>query len=201
MRTYVAGAHYTRSGRLCPVDFASIWPPLRRQAAGDPQLERGQPDVHGLAHHSSHNPFRAFRGRRRRVQNRVVVLTRDSGPPPGRVTRAARLVWIAAGWLFVAVGIIGIVVPGLPTTGPMLLALACFARGSERLHRWLLNHSVFGPPIHRWHAHRTIWIRDKIVAITMMLGSLAYVVWLSPPMSFRWPSLRTITTTRSSNTS
>ena len=107
-------------------------------------------------------------------------MTRDSSPPPGRVAPPAKLAWIAAGWLFVAVGIIGIVVPGLPTTGPMLIALACFARGSERLHRWLLNHAVFGPPIHRWHAHRTISIRDKIVAITMMLGSLAYVVWLSP---------------------
>ena len=77
------------------------------------------------------------------------------------------------------VGAVGVVVPGLPTTGPMLLALACFARGSERVHRWLLNHPVFGPPIHRWQEHRVISLRAKILAIPMMVGSFAGVVWLS----------------------
>ena len=91
-----------------------------------------------------------------------------------------RLAWLAAGWLFFGVGIVGVALPGLPTTGPMLLALACFARGSERLHGWLLNHRVFGPPLRRWQQHRVISIRAKITAISMMAGSFAYTVWLSP---------------------
>ena len=62
----------------------------------------------------------------------------------------------------------------------MLLALACFARGSERIHQWLLNHPVFGPPIHRWQKYRVISLRAKVTAIVMMLGSFVYVAWLSP---------------------
>jgi len=96
-----------------------------------------------------------------------------------RRKRAARLAWIAAGWIFFGVGVIGVVLPGLPTTGPMLLAIACFARGSERLHGWLLNHRLFGPPIRHWQRHHVIPIRAKVIAVSMMAGSIAYLVWLS----------------------
>ncbi len=103
----------------------------------------------------------------------------ERGAPDRRRKRAVRIAWIAAGWIFFAVGVIGVVLPGLPTTGPMLLAIACFARGSERLHRWLLNHRLFGTPIRRWQRHRVIPIRAKVTAILMMAGSIAYLVWLS----------------------
>ena len=104
----------------------------------------------------------------------------DPGPRTRRVGQPARLAWLAAGWILFGVGAIGVVVPGLPTTGPMLLALACFARGSERIHQWLLNHPVFGPPIHRWQKYRVISLRAKVTAIVMMLGSFVYSAWLSP---------------------
>ncbi|WP_428263956.1 YbaN family protein [Haliangium sp.] len=94
--------------------------------------------------------------------------------------RAAKLVWLGAGSVCFAVGVIGVALPGIPTTGPMLLALACFARSSERLHDWLLHHRVFGPPLHRWREHRVIPVRAKVVAIAMMSGSFVYVVWFSP---------------------
>ena len=103
-----------------------------------------------------------------------------SEPTAQRISRSARLAWLAAGWICFGVGAIGVVVPGLPTTGPMLLALACFARGSKRVHQWLLNHPVFGPPIHQWYEHRVISIRAKVLAISMMLASFGYVAWLSP---------------------
>lgn len=103
--------------------------------------------------------------------------TSRSSESVSRRSRPARWLWIAAGWCLVAVGAVGVVVPGLPTTGPLLLALACFARGSDRLHAWLLNHPVFGPPLRRWQEHRAITVRGKVVAVTMMLGSLAYVAW------------------------
>ena len=101
-------------------------------------------------------------------------------PGPRQVGRARRFAWLAMGWIWFAIGAIGIVVPGLPTTGPMLLALACFARGSTRMHQWLLTHPVFGPPIQSWRKYGIISIRAKVVAVAMMCGSLAYIAWLSP---------------------
>lgn len=91
-----------------------------------------------------------------------------------------RLAWLAGGWVFFAIGAVGTVLPGLPTTGPMLLALACFARGSERLEGWLLQNRVFGPSLRRWREDGIIPIRAKITALSMMAVSLAYTVWLSP---------------------
>ncbi len=106
-----------------------------------------------------------------------------TGPPSGQVLRrsaAARWAWFVAGWLCVTVGAVGVVLPGIPTTGPLLLALACFARSSERMHRWLLEHRHFGPPLRQWQAHHTIPLRAKVVAVTMMLASFAYVALASP---------------------
>ncbi len=106
-----------------------------------------------------------------------------NGPPSVQVRRrspAARWAWFVAGWLCVVVGAVGVVLPGIPTTGPLLLALACFARSSERMHRWLLEHRHFGPPLRQWQAHRTIPLRAKVLAVTMMLASFAYVALASP---------------------
>ena len=122
-------------------------------------------------------------------QQRSIVMSKDqttskttsNGARPRIArTRVARWAWLAAGWFCFTVAVIGIALPGLPTTGPLLLALACFARGSERVHSWLLNHSVFGPPLRRWQEQRIIPLRAKITAVTMMVLSFAYVALLAP---------------------
>jgi len=61
------------------------------------------------------------------------------------------LLW-SAGSLCVALGVIGLFLPVLPTTPFMLLAAACYARASERFYRWLLTHRVFGPTVREWRA-------------------------------------------------
>ena len=86
----------------------------------------------------------------------------------------------AAGGVCFAFGALGALLPGIPTTGPMLLALACFARGSDRLHDWLLNHRIFGPSLQRWQRHRLIPLKAKVAAIGSMSLSLAYLVFWSP---------------------
>jgi hypothetical protein len=55
----------------------------------------------------------------------------------------------------------------------MLLALWAFARSSRRFHDWLYNHTVFGPPLKRWHRHRIIPLRAKLFALATMAASLA----------------------------
>lgn len=90
---------------------------------------------------------------------------------PGR----ARWIYFTLGWLFVALGLVGIPLPVLPTTPFLLLALWCFARSSQRFHDWLYNHRLFGPPLREWQAYRVIPLRAKVIALGAMTASALYV--------------------------
>jgi len=92
-------------------------------------------------------------------------------------SRAARLLYGAAGWLSLLLGIIGIFVPGLPTTPFVLLAAACFSKASPRTHQWLLNHRVLGPFIRNWEEHRSLTVRSKCFAIGTMVLMLSISAW------------------------
>ena len=78
------------------------------------------------------------------------------------------------GVLAVLLGILCIFLPLLPTTPFLLLASACFARGSVRLHRWLIGHRVFGKYIANFEAGHGIPLKGKIVATVMLWGSMAW---------------------------
>lgn len=65
-------------------------------------------------------------------------------------------------------GLIGIFLPLLPTTPFVLLAAACYARGSRRFYDWLLAQRTFGPIIHEWERHRSIPYKTKITAVALM---------------------------------
>lgn len=84
-----------------------------------------------------------------------------------------RYLLIAFGWLNVAVGAIGIVVPGLPTTIFLLIALWAFSKSSGRFQTWLYNHKTLGPPLRAWHEHRAIPLKAKLAAVAMMTASVA----------------------------
>jgi uncharacterized membrane protein YbaN (DUF454 family) len=90
-----------------------------------------------------------------------------------------RAVYLVLGFVFFALGAIGAVVPGLPTTVFMLLALWAFARSSERFHNWLYHHPLFGPPLQEWHRYRVIPLRAKLLAVGMMAASLTYLVFFT----------------------
>lgn len=84
--------------------------------------------------------------------------------------------------LCVLLGVIGIFVPGLPTTVFILLAAWAAARSSPRLHRWLMQHRLFGPMIANWQNGGTVSRRVKWMAtLTMGLSSLT-VAWFVHPL-------------------
>ncbi|MDI4632216.1 YbaN family protein [Pelomonas sp. V22] len=91
-----------------------------------------------------------------------------------------RGLWLLAGFAALALGVIGIFVPLLPTTPFVLLAAFCFARGSERCETWLLNHRSFGPMVRNWRERGAIPLRAKQLAWTMMAFGSAMAAWRLP---------------------
>ena len=71
-------------------------------------------------------------------------------------SRFVRAMYLAAGFLALFLGILGVVLPLLPTTPFVLLAAACFARGSERFHQKLLANRIAGPIIREWRIYHSI---------------------------------------------
>jgi uncharacterized membrane protein YbaN (DUF454 family) len=100
---------------------------------------------------------------------------------PGRDPR--RWLWLLLAWVALALGLIGVVIPGLPTTPFILLAAWAAARGSERLHHWLASHRVFGHMIRDWRREGAVSRRAKRAAILTML-LCALLLFLTAP--FLW---------------
>ncbi len=87
-------------------------------------------------------------------------------------SRVRRGLYLALAWVALALGLIGIALPGLPTTPFILLSAWAAARGSDRMHRWLREHRLFGPMIGDWEKDRAVSRRAKLAAtIAMLLSS------------------------------
>ncbi len=97
-----------------------------------------------------------------------------------RRPRWQRALWLAAGALALATGVVGVFLPLLPTTPFVLLAALCFARGSARAEAWLLNHRRFGPMVQGWRLRRAIPLRVKRLAWGMMAAGSAFAAWSLP---------------------
>lgn len=87
---------------------------------------------------------------------------------------------LAIGWLSVALGVLGIFLPVLPTTPFLLLAAACFMRSSRRFYLWLVEHPRLGPWIRDYLSGEGIPRKAKGYAIALMWLSIAISCWLVP---------------------
>jgi len=88
--------------------------------------------------------------------------------------------YLLLAWAALALGVVGIVLPGLPTTPFVLLAAWAAARGSTRLHDWLRAHRTFGPMIRDWEAQGAVSRRAKWTA-TLMMAVSAVIFFLTAP--------------------
>ena len=95
---------------------------------------------------------------------------------------AASTVWLAVGFLSIGLGVVGVILPLLPATPFLLLSAYAFARSSPRLHRWLIQHSQFGPMIRNWRLYGAIHRRTKIVAFTAMIFTLIITWMIGAPL-------------------
>lgn len=86
------------------------------------------------------------------------------------------LLWLA-GSVSLLLGAIGVVLPGLPTTPFVLLAAACYAKASPRLHAALLQHRLTGPLLRDWEQHRSLTRRTKTIAVVSMLVMVSFSIW------------------------
>lgn len=80
---------------------------------------------------------------------------------------------VILGWFFVCLGLVGIVVPILPTTPFLILALAIFSKSSQRFHHMLLENKWFGPSLKRWEKSKTLPRRIKLKATLMIVISFS----------------------------
>lgn len=93
-----------------------------------------------------------------------------------RVRRAIRFGWLALGVFCVGLGIVGALLPLMPTTIFLILAAGCFARSSPRLEAWLLDHPRFGPTLRAWRRDGAMSRRGKGMACGGM--AIGYAIFL-----------------------
>jgi uncharacterized membrane protein YbaN (DUF454 family) len=93
-----------------------------------------------------------------------------------------RVFWILVGGVSLVLGLIGVLLPVLPTTPFVILAAFAFGKGSVRMQRWLEGTALFGPAIHSWKTTGAIAPNHKLLATGMMAGSFILAIVLALPM-------------------
>ena len=98
---------------------------------------------------------------------------------PKPLNAAARYLLVAAGTVAAGLGMIGVFVPGLPTTPFVLVAALCYVRSSERMYRWLVSHRRLGPHLKTFVETRSLPLRVKLTGLavgwTFLGGAVLFV--------------------------
>src|SRR3990172_10915598 len=85
---------------------------------------------------------------------------------------------LAAGFATSGLGILGIFLPVLPTTPFLLIAAACFARSSEKFHRWLLNNRFLGGYIRNYIEGRGMPVKNKVFTLVLFWAGISLSAYL-----------------------
>lgn len=90
-------------------------------------------------------------------------------------TKRRFVYWL--GWLCVALGVIGIFIPVMPTTPFLLLAAACFVRTSQKTYEWLIKHPRLGKYILNYFEGKGLTMSTKIISVFSMVIALGLTVY------------------------
>jgi uncharacterized protein len=88
-----------------------------------------------------------------------------------------RYVWLGLGLLSAGIGFINVLIPGLPSTVFILIAVYFFARSSPRFYNWLLNNKMFGGLIRDWRAGKGLSLKAKIMAISVIAITITFSIF------------------------
>ena len=88
-----------------------------------------------------------------------------------------RIFLIIVGCVSLALGILGIFLPMLPTTPFLLLSAAAWVKASPSLYEWLINHKVLGEYIRNYREHRAIPLRVKIISVSLVWLPIGYCIF------------------------
>ena len=88
--------------------------------------------------------------------------------------------WNCLGFLSLGMAYIGVITPGIPYSPFVVFAAYCFSKGSERMHRWLYNHKLFGPFLTNWGEKRVFPTKMKFFMLAMMTTSLIIMSFTVP---------------------
>lgn len=86
--------------------------------------------------------------------------------------------YLILGWIAVALGLVGVLLPVLPTTPFIILAAFLFGKGSPKARKWLIEHKIFGPIIQDWEQRGAIAPKIKVFSCSMMLTIILFSLWL-----------------------
>ncbi|MEM7690293.1 MAG: YbaN family protein [Pseudomonadota bacterium] len=99
-----------------------------------------------------------------------------------------RKLYLAAGVFFVGLGVVGAVLPLLPTVPFLLLAAFCFARSNPVWEQKLLDHPTYGPQIRDWRARGAITRKSKVIAIASVAAGVGFT-WITIGFPWVWISV------------
>jgi len=98
---------------------------------------------------------------------------------------AMRWLYIALGWVCLVSGMIGVVLPGWPTTIFIILATYFFARSSPRFYNFVMNHRIFGPLIRDWRDGKGMTARAKTIAVTTIVLTISLSISVIPVVAVK----------------
>ena len=93
-----------------------------------------------------------------------------------KMSKIKKALWFCLGIILVGVAYLGVILPGLPWSTPILGATFCFAKSSDRLHNWIMNHPRFGPFVKNWSKYRVYPTKAKYFMVAVMSTSIAIML-------------------------